>query len=207
MSDLGVEDADIRGGGHVGIIAGEAVDAGFQRVWTTGKVVGSGSSIGGLIGFSNAGLSVVMSWSAADVKGASAVGGLIGENFWINSTNSKVRFDDNWVAGNVVANSNGGGFSGFSGDTDYTRNWSSGEVSVGGTGGGGFVGEILGDLGSRANNYANIYWNEDTSGFSNRRGGLSGDNGVVLQTLTSAAFGGAAASAWDFWRQRSFRRR
>ena len=198
VSNLGVEDADIRGAGHVGIIAGEAVDAGFQRVWTTGKVVGSGSSIGGLIGYSNADLSIVMSWSAADVKGASAVGGLIGENFWINSTNSKVRFDDNWVAGNVEANFNGGGFSGFSGDTDYTRNWSSGEVSVGGTGGGGFVGEILGDLGSRANNYANIYWNEDTSGFSNRRGGLSGDNGVVLQTLTSAAFGGAAASAWTF---------
>ena len=196
VSNLGVEDADIRGAGHVGIIAGEAVDAGFQRVWTTGKVVGSGSSIGGLIGYSNADLSIVMSWSAADVKGASAVGGLIGENFWINSTNSKVRFDDNWVAGNVEASFNGGGFSGFSGDTDYTRNWSSGEVSVGGTGGGGFVGEILGDLGSRANNYANIYWNSDTSGFSNRRGGLSGDNGVVLQTLTSAAFGGAAA--WAF---------
>ena len=191
VSDLGVEDADILGGARVGIIAGVARNAGFQRVWTTGKVVGRGGDIGGLIGNSTAGLSVMMSWSAADVKGSSAVGGLIGQSFW---QNSMVRFDDNWAAGNVVADSNVGGFSGYSLETHFTRNWSSGAVS-GPQNKGGFLGGSGSD--DRANNYANVYWNKDTSGVTVSDGD-SATLSVVLQTLSSVAFGGAAASAWAF---------
>ena len=113
VSDLGVEEADISGGGEVGIIAGESAGAGFQRVWTTGKVVGSGIRVGGLIGLFGGGptVSVVTSWSAANVEGGSSVGGLIGESFWL--ANQIIHFDDNWAVGDVVANSNGGGFSGL----------------------------------------------------------------------------------------------
>ena len=199
VSDLGVEDAEIRGGGFLGIIAGEARGASFQRVWTTGKVIGSGIRVGGLVGdfYGDPLVSVVMSWSAADVSTGSSsdsIGGLFGSAIWSSATSGEeILYNDNWVAGNVVTDAlNVGGFSGFSGAGNYARNWSSGAV-LARANGGGFVGE-----GSN-NKYANVYWNKDTSGgLDSSRGGLSGSNAIVLQTLTSAAFGGAAASAWDF---------
>ena len=63
--NMGVEDADIRGGANIGIIAGGLSGGSIGRVWTTGKVVGSGNSVGGLVGFSfNTDQStVMMSWS------------------------------------------------------------------------------------------------------------------------------------------------
>ena len=199
VSDLGVEDAEIRGGGFLGIIAGEARGASFQRVWTTGKVIGSGIRVGGLVGdfYGDPLVSVVMSWSAADVSTGSSsdsIGGLFGSAIWSSATSGEeILYNDNWVAGNVVTDAlNVGGFSGFSGAGNYARNWSSGAV-LARANGGGFVGE-----GSN-NKYANVYWNKDTSGgLDSSRGGLSGSNAIVLQTLTSDAFGGAAASAWTF---------
>ena len=50
VMDLGVEEADIRGGADVGIIAGAVLNSRFSRVWTTGKVVGSGNNVGGVAG-------------------------------------------------------------------------------------------------------------------------------------------------------------
>ena len=196
VSDLGVEEADIRGGGEVGIIAGESAGAGFQRVWTTGKVVGSGIRVGGLIGLFGGGptVSVVTSWSAANVEGGSSVGGLIGESFWL--ANQIIHFDDNWAVGDVVANSNGGGFSGFSAETDFTRNWSAGALLGIASKRAGFIASTSGES-NRQNRYNNIYWNEDTSGASGSHG-ASANGRAILQTLTSSDFGGAAASAWDF---------
>ena len=196
VSDLGVEEADISGGGEVGIIAGESAGAGFQRVWTTGKVVGSGIRVGGLIGLFGGGptVSVVTSWSAANVEGGSSVGGLIGESFWL--ANQIIHFDDNWAVGDVVANSNGGGFSGFSAETDFTRNWSAGALLGIASKRAGFIASTSGES-NRQNRYNNIYWNEDTSGASGSHG-ASANGRAILQTLTSSDFGGAAASAWDF---------
>ena len=197
VSNLGVEDADIRGKTAVGIIAGDVSDAGLGRVWTTGKVFGS-LNVGGLAGSffgsnnNNAG-AITMSWSTANVEGGgNNVGGLIGKNDLQGETLVSLKFDDNWAAGNVSGNEFVGGFSGLATRVDYTRNWSSGavsgatSVSVGGFGGGG-----------SGNDYTNVYWNMDTSGVTVSDGGSS-DDGVVLQVLTSVDFGGEAAAAWAF---------
>ena len=196
-----MEDADIRGQNNVGIIAGEIDEANLRRVWTTGKVFGSGDSVGGLAGrldgasYSSSNPYIRMSWSSADVEGQDDVGGLFGLAF------PELAFiiADNWVAGNVIGNRNAGGFSGESNDMIYSRNWSSGAVS-GGTNVGGFIGGDSSDLAFRD---GPSYWNLDASGRMTSDGGV----GIVLQTLTSVSFGDANACRLGFWRQRSFRRR
>ena len=194
VSDLGVEEADIRGGGTVGIIAGRAENASFRRVWTTGRVVGTGDYVGGLVGSfeGDVGSNVRTSWSTADVKGGNNVGGLSGNIF---SNGVGIEIDDNWVAGDVIGSITVGGFSGAAENITLRRNWSSGAVS--GMTVGGFLGSEL-----DTNDYSNIYWNLDTSDVTTSgtrlRGGASIDDivGVALQTLTSINFGDGAA-AWD----------
>ena len=192
VSGLGVEEAEIRGGNGVGIIAGGATDSSFSEVWTTGKVVGSGQDIGGLIGVfsgnTNLAGAIMMSWSAADVEGNGGnVGGLTGLN---HSDSVSVNLDDNWAAGDVRGSQDVGGFSGSSSGVIYNRNWSSGAV-FGGLPSGGFAGSNV--LGGDEYNFA--YWNDDTRNVSTSGGG---GVGVILQTLSSVSFGGAAAAAWDF---------
>ena len=193
VSDLGVEDASIRGGGNVGILAGEA-DAVITKVWTTGKVVGSGTNVGGVVGAMDSGNintalpTIMMSWSTADVEGNQQVGGLIGLN---SSGDSDVIVDNNWAAGDVSGNEFVGGFSGVGNISKFTRNWSAGAVSDA-TNVGGFLG-IDYDNPDTGNVYN--YWNLDTS---DQTDSVSAD-GVVVQTLTVSDFGGnAAAAAWDF---------
>ena len=113
VSNLGVEEADIRGKAGVGIIAGNLDEAEVSRVWTTGKVVGSGNEVGGLVGGTNNNDGsekgfIKMSWSTADVKGANSVGGITGGND--TSGGVKTNFEDNWAAGNVIGNDGVGGF-------------------------------------------------------------------------------------------------
>ena len=50
VHDLGVEEANINGGGNVGIIAGKTENVEFRKVWTSGRVDGEGNNVGGLIG-------------------------------------------------------------------------------------------------------------------------------------------------------------
>ena len=202
VRDLGVEDADIRGGGLVGIIAGEIDEAGLSVVWTTGKVVGSGNNVGGLVGEANNNDGgdkgfIKMSWSTADVKGRNAVGGIAGFN---DTASSSSDIDDNWAAGNVIGDEAVGGFSGLINNADHLRNWSAGAVS-GATDVGGFVGGNFLDVVEIA--YAAVYWNLDTSGVSVSQGD-SINGSVVLQTLVASNFADsdgdetAANAAWDF---------
>ena len=191
VRDLGVEDAEVRGGATVGILAGKA-DAGFSNVWTTGKANG-GNDVGGLVGFFFAtgdfnGNTIMMSWSAADVSGVNRVGGLIGDS------NPEQTSDivDNWALGNVSGGEEVGGFSGdsFESASNYTRSWSSGAVSGGVT-----VGGFDSTSSSSPIGYNSVYWNLDTSGQTDSGGG----DGVVVQTLAASNFGGNAESAaWDF---------
>ena len=197
VSNLGVEEADIRGKAGVGIIAGNLDEAEVSRVWTTGKVVGSGNEVGGLVGGTNNNDGsekgfIKMSWSTADVKGANSVGGITGGND--TSGGVKTNFEDNWAAGNVIGNDGVGGFFGDVFHADYARNWSSGEVS-GATNVGGFVGSRL-----IASSDDSIYWNLDTSGQTESAAGVS----VFVQTLVASNFADsdgdetAANAAWDF---------
>ena len=206
VSDLGVEEADIRGNEAVGILVGESTGASFSKVWTTGKVFGQ-VNIGGLAGqFIGGGatVSIEMSWSAADVEGNSFnVGGLIGQNSSTGQDSSDgvqnglddvhVNVVDNWAAGNVIGNQNVGGFAGNDDGVDHTRNWSSGAVTVfSNSASGGFAGF---NISGSNDTYASSYWNEDTSDLTTSAGG----KGVVVQTLTVSDFGGEAESAaWDF---------
>ena len=195
VSDLGVEEADIRGGGGalavsfggVGILVGDSDDSRFGRVWATGKVVGMRDRIGGLVG-SMGGGGISMSWSAADVRGRDAVGDLTGSAFQaLGSTTPELY--DNWVGGNVSGNEVVGGFSGEIFEAIYNRNWSSGAVS--GISVGGFVAQVL----DNSSASGSAYWNVDTSGQTDS---VEGD-GVVLQTLIASNFGDATESAaWDF---------
>ena len=201
VSNLGVEDADIRGGTGVGIIAGDVSDASLGRVWTTGKVFGLiniGGLVGGFYSFNGNAGAITMSWSTANVEGGgnnggNNIGGLTGKNEVGMGATRKLTFDDNWAAGNVSGNNNVGGFSGLAVSINYARNWSSGEVSgANRASAGGFVG------GGSSVSYDSSYWNLDTSGVT-ISGGDSATLSVVVQTLAASNFGGeAAASAWAF---------
>ena len=186
--NMGVEDADIRGGAEVGIIAGQIGGGSIGRVWTTGKIVGSDNNVGGLVGFLfNADQStLMMSWSTADVRGSNNVGGLIGQN---SADPNSTDFSDNWAAGDVNGGATAAGLVGISHRGAFTRNWSSGAISGGVRRG--FVG------GGANNSYLGAYWNLDTSGVSNSAGAAG--IGVVVQTLTVSNFGDqTAAAAWHF---------
>ena len=189
VHDLGVEEANINGGGNVGIIAGKTENVEFRKVWTSGRVDGEGNNVGGLIGSLEGGgrSTVRMSWSTADVKGDGNVGGISGNAF---ANNDPIGFSDNWAAGEVIGASNAGGFSGFAENINYFRNWSSGAIS-------GSDGGFLGQEGSEPNNFRDLsnYWDLNTSGVTTSAGG----DGVTLQTLTStnSNFGDGAA-AWHF---------
>ena len=201
VSNLGVEDADIRGGTGVGIIAGSLSDASVGRVWTTGKVFGL-INVGGLVGefYSSDGNSAItMSWSTANVggggnNGGNNIGGLTGKNGVGEDATRKLTFDDNWAGGNVSGNERVAGFSGLASRVSYARNWSSGEVSgANRASAGGFVGGKASGV-----SYDSSYWNLDTSGVT-ISGGDSATLSVVVQTLAASNFGGeAAASAWAF---------
>ena len=115
-------------GGKVGILAGDS-DAVITKVWTTGKVVGSGDNVGGVVGAVDSGnidtalATIMMSWSTADVEGNQQIGGLIGLS---SSGNADVIVDNNWAAGDVIGSQFVGGFSGVGNISEFTRNWSAG---------------------------------------------------------------------------------
>ena len=193
--NLGVEDADISGNNIVGILAGFVTNASYSRIWTTGKVVGSGNIVGGLIGryFTDSGIGnralVNLNWSTADVRGDEQIGGLFGEN---RGETTILQTFDNWAGGNVIGGKEVGGFSGSAGSgSDNARNWSSGAVS-GGVTVGGFAPPT-----DNANGFDSAYWNLDTSGVA--ESAESRGIGAVVQTLIADNFGGDAESAaWDF---------
>ena len=198
VHDLGVDDADISGGATVGIIAGKTENVSFRKVWTSGRVVGTGDRVGGLVGDYDevevGGLNfestVAISWSTADVVGESRVGGLFGES---GAGQARRIMSDNWAAGNVSGDQNNvGGFMGEAENNVYARNWSSGAVS-GVANVGGFLGENNGNNFDNASNY----WDLNTSSVAVSDGGI----GVAsLQTLTADDFGGDPTNAWDFGR-------
>ena len=194
-----MEEAEIRGSSDLGILVG-VLRSDVRRVWVTGKVVGYGAFVGGLVGLISS-ANVYDSWSTADVRGAGHVGGLIG--ICIGGT---VTLSDNWAAGDAVVEAVGrnggfrrvGGFGGGvrgCGDVSFVRNWSAGAVSGSPSNSGFWWG--VDSYPTDAARVSLSYWNADTSGVTISQGGnvtLS----VVLQTLSSVAFGGAAATAWAF---------
>ena len=204
ITNLGVEEADILGGTRVGILAGHLLsDVG--KIWTTGKVVGNvqvnfGDNIGGLAGTGAA--NAHDSWSTADVRGGTNIGGLIGRV----SGEETVILSDNWAAGDVVAARTVdtvyvGGFGGIVAGGDlvlasFARNWSAGAVA-GGAFANGFLGGVFNDSSNTgAASVSLSYWNADTSGVADLPvpAAVYGES-VLLQTLGAADFGDD--DSWD----------
>jgi hypothetical protein len=104
ISNLGVYNADIKAGSNVGILTGEGSneqgytkDFTISNVWTSGKVSGSGSNIGGISG-SATNTSIINSYSTADISGNSILGGLAG-NFIDLDVNAEIS--SSYAKGNV----------------------------------------------------------------------------------------------------------
>ena len=111
---------------------------------------------------------------------------------------------DNWAAGDAVVGEGGDIVGGFAGaamlggaDVSFARNWSAGAVAGGGSDSSGFLWGVENDLSGNVVTVSLSYWNADTSGVTTSQQG-SVNLSVVLQTLSSVAFGGAAATAWAF---------
>ena len=190
ITNLGVEEADILGNDAVGILAGY-LWSDVSRIWTTGKVVGSGNAVGGLIGFS-IDANVHDSWSTADVRGALGIGGLIGQ---ITGAGT-VTLSDSWAAGDVNGLDSVGGFGGLVSEfvvppfaASFARNWSAGAVA-----GDSSVGGFLGAVSNAAMASVSLsYWNADTSGIADSDSPYGAS--VLLQTLDAADFGDD--DSWD----------
>ncbi len=105
ISNLIIEDADIKGSNTVGILAGLTWNCEISKVSVSGTVSGDEYYIGGLIGNNTA--VVEKCKSSADVFGGSFVGGLVGWNY---TSTSEVK--KSYCTGDVEGTDYVGGFVG-----------------------------------------------------------------------------------------------
>jgi len=143
IKNIGLIDAYISGNNYVGALVG-LNNGNISECFSRGEVNGSGNYIGGLAGYHegyNFGL-INNSYSNANVKGTSNVGGFIGRN--------DDPIDNSYATGNVSGSTNVGGFAGAV--YSIVRNsFSTGNV----TGNYGFIGYADG-------NPTNSYWNNNS---------------------------------------------
>ena len=178
--NLGIEDANIRGGVFVGALAGRALRNEISVAWVSGDVRGS-DNVGGVIGAVSLSVSeqtrMAFLWSAANVGGGKNVGGVIGRG-----DNPGAIVSDSWSAANVVGDSFVGGFLGFDGGLGVAHSWSAGVVD--GANAGGFQSNIRGDSPS-------ALWSIETSG-------INAGEGIGVDSLQTLAASDALLSD-EFW--------
>ena len=166
ISNLILDDVDIRGGNYVGGLVGS-----FSGIISNSSVEGvvSGiSNVGGLIGYQSSG-TITSSSSSGDVSGTSNIGGLVGyQNYEIFSNCNS--------SANVSGGDYLGGLVGYQASGTVSSCYSTGDVS-GGSYLGGLVGFISGTI-------DNSYSTSSVSGSGYTRGGLVGDsfNGYVVNS-------------------------
>ena len=181
--NLGIEDANIRGGVFVGALAGRALRNEISVAWVSGDVRGS-DNVGGVIGAVSLSVSeqtrMAFIWSAANVDGGKNVGGVIGRG-----DNPGAIVSDSWSAANVVGDSFVGGFLGFDGGLGVAHSWSAGVVV--GANAGGFQSNIRGDSPS-------ALWSIETSGINAGAG-----EGVGVDSLQTLAAASDALLSDEFW--------
>ncbi len=174
VSDLAMVDAFIRGRSNVGAFYGTAAyqDLGSIQFpntlsfsFATGDVRGTGSRIGGLVGYlrdSN----ISESWARVDVTGPTLVGGLVGAAEFIRLEVYANGLSDTYAVGSVTATGAAGVAGGLIGDlfglgsfyepTNVNNSWASGAVSA--PVAGGLVGRNDGGTGF------GLYWDRQTTG-------------------------------------------
>ena len=162
---------NVSGGSYVGGLAGQGVT--ISNSYSTGNVSGTGSGIGGLIGYIVSGY-INTSYSAGSVSGGSGttyVGGLVGENYGTIS--------NSYASGNVSGSYIVGGLIGANWGTVNTS-YTLGNVS----GTGNYVGGLVGYVSTGSIN--NSYATGNVSGAGSYVGGLIGDNfGAVSNSNAS----------------------
>ena len=126
----------VTGGSSVGGLTGGADLATITNSYATGNVVGSGSSVGGLVGYGYFIRGLSDSYATGRVEGVSSVGGLVG------FIGSPVSITTSYATGNVVGSGDGiGGLVGSGGGgATFTDSYATGNVT-GSSQVGGLVGE------------------------------------------------------------------
>lgn len=107
IDSLGIVDAEITGNGSVGCLSGNIGQASTVRYsFSTGKVTGTGSCVGGLVGYVSTAGKTSNCYSKASVDGTQGVGGLVG------FLQGASRIDHCYSSGTVSGNGNVGGLVG-----------------------------------------------------------------------------------------------
>jgi len=185
IKDVGIVNANVTGYGSVGTLVGYSNGSTVSNCFSSGSVTGTesggvNSRVGGLVGMSTGGSSILRCYSTADVtSGAWQVGGLSG----YNGHGSVVI--DCYATGNVAGNHKVGG---LVGDNCYPeggfvkRCYSTGLITGGGGGliGYNFNGGVTYDS----------YWDIETSGRTSSKGGTGKTTAEMMQQATFAD--------WDF---------
>ena len=187
IQDLGVEDANIKGGAYSGILFGRAENAKLTNLYATGTVSGS-SSVGGLVGSLKDSV-LEKSYSTATVNASMAVaGGLVGSV--VNSTLQTVYAtgDVNCAASGVVGIFIGtGGLVGTMQSGGTIKNaFATGSVT---TKSGGFNGGLIG-LMTNSSSYTidTVYATGNVTGSGGVNGGLIGTISASSVTITNAIY-------------------
>ncbi len=187
IQDLGVEDANIKGGAYSGILFGRAENAKLTNLYATGTVSGS-SFVGGLVGSLKDSV-LEKSYSTATVNASMAVaGGLVGSV--VNSTLETVYAtgDVNCTASGVVGAFAGtGGLVGTMQSGGTIKNaFATGSVT---TKSGGFNGGLIGWL-TDSSSYTidTVYATGNVTGSGGTNGGLIGTINASSVTITNAIY-------------------
>ena len=164
-------DVTVKGGLAIGGLVGEMVwsnkEYGVRDSWSSGVVNGSGSQVGGAIGYSLFSANQVIDnvYSTANVYGGTAVGGLIGEEWTSVGTNNS------YATGNVVGTTHVGGLIGYTNEGKITNSYATGKVT------GSVAGGLIGYIDSNTD-ITNSWWvnhtNDDADACSGSDGSLSG---------------------------------
>ncbi|MHB1947104.1 MAG: filamentous hemagglutinin N-terminal domain-containing protein, partial [Gammaproteobacteria bacterium] len=177
----------VAAGLHDGGLVGGAANIILENDFNSGKVTSnaSGGNPGGLIGDINTGGSIINSFNAGSVGGATNwVGGLAGFS-------SNITYFNTYNLGEVssTSSSNIGGLIGQSTSDTILNSYNAGLVS-----GSGSLGGLIGS--ESGSTVTNSYWDTSTSGQSTSAGNLgSGKTTNYLQT-TSLATLGFSSSTW-----------
>ena len=204
IKDIGLLNVEVTGVYNVGGLVGSISVGQVSRSYVTGAVSGTGSNIGGLVGYSTG--EITESYSTAAVedtdgasRGVSAVGGLIG------SSNREIR--RSYATGQARGFHSVGGLAGIGGGlihSSYATGRVTGDDRVGGLVGGhqhrhtititdsysigaavgdANTGELLGYGEARSTTINNSYWNTDLSDTGVGGGGALGAVGRTTAEL------------------------
>ena len=171
IKNVAVVDADIKGRGYVGALAGRTSGKNtIEGCYTSGNVSVAGDSIvGGLVGsVDTGGGKITRCYAAAAVSGKRVLGGLVGRN----GRNGQIT--ESYSAGSVTGSGDiVGGLAGYNAnriENSYSTSAVSGNNKVGG-----FVGDS--------------YWENPPVG---------GSNNTIIQCYSAGSVSGAASSAGGF---------